>query len=84
MAKNVFISPCYLSTLFKNETNMSYKNYVIDVKIKKAKEMLINTDTPVYKIVSNIGYRSPQHFSNLFQKKTGLLPNEYRAKYKSK
>ncbi len=78
MAKRVYISPCYLSSMFKNKTGISYKNYIINIKIEKAKELLTTTDLPIYEIATAVGYKSNQHFSHLFQAQTGLLPTEYR------
>ncbi|MBP3360788.1 MAG: helix-turn-helix domain-containing protein [Clostridia bacterium] len=83
MAKRVYISPCYLSSLFKQRTGISYKNYITQVKINKAKKLLSDTDKPIYEIATSIGYKSSQHFSHLFQDKTGLLPTEYRSRHRS-
>ena len=80
MAKRIYISPCYLSSLFKMKTGVSYKNYTIQVKINKAKELLTSTDLPIYEIATTLGYKSNQHFSHLFQAQTGLLPTEYRSR----
>lgn len=78
MADRIHISSCYLSSMFKKKTGMSYKHFIVEAKINKAKELLIHSDTPIYKIATNIGYKSPQHFSTVFKEHTGLLPTEYR------
>lgn len=82
MAKRIHISPCYLSSLFKQKTGESYKNYTIRIKISKAKEMLREGDMPIYEIATALGYKSNQHFSHLFQAQTGLLPTEYRIQHR--
>lgn len=82
MARKVYISPCYLSSMFKNKAGISYKNYIINIKIEKAKELLTTTDLPIYEIATAVGYKSNQHFSHLFQAQTGLLPTEYRNQHR--
>lgn len=84
MAKRVFVSPCYLSSTFKQITGMSYKHYVIQININKARDLLANTNITINKIAKQIGYKSPQYFSNIFKKETGLLPTEYRNMYQDK
>ena len=76
----VHINQDYLSRLFKKETGMSISSYIIQEKIKVAKEMLINTETPVSKIGSDLGYSNFSHFSKTFKKVTGEKPLEYRNK----
>lgn len=84
MAKRVYVSPCYLSSTFKQITGMSYKHYVVQMSINKARELLANTNITINKIAKQIGYKSPQYFSNIFKKETGLLPTEYRNMYQDK
>ena len=66
------------------KTGVSYKSYTIQAKINKAKELLADTDLPIYEIATTLGYKSNQHFSHLFQIQTGLLPTEYRSSVLSK
>jgi len=82
IAKQVYISPCYLSVIFSNETNTTYKNYIMQTRIEKAKELLVNSDLNIYEIADKVGYKSQKYFSFLFHKITGMMPTEYRAKYK--
>ena len=84
MAKQVYISPCYLSSMFKQKTGMSFKSYVIQTKLNKAKELLSTSGMPIHKIASTVGYKSPQHFSHVFREHTGLLPTEYRNMHRIK
>lgn len=84
IADRFYISPCYLSSLFKNKTGTSYKNYIIQTKVNTAKELLIKTELPIYEVAMKLGYKSPHHFSHIFQSHTGLLPTEFRNQNKKK
>ena len=83
IADRFYISPCYLSSLFKNKTGTSYKNYTIQTKMNAAKKLLINTELPIYEVALKLGYKSPHHFSHIFQSHTGLLPTEFRNQHRT-
>lgn len=83
ISKQVYISPCYLSTLFNKETNTSFKTYLIQVRMDKAKELLENTDDTIYDISSKVGYKSQKYFSTVFHRITGFMPSEYRLMIKT-
>lgn len=78
IAGRVYVSSCYLSSLFKNKTGVSYKTYITNAKLNRAKELLADTELPIYEIATKIGYKSPRHFSHIFQSQFGILPTEYR------
>ncbi|MEC0332765.1 response regulator [Paenibacillus macerans] len=78
LASRFFISPYYLSQLFKQKTGDTYINFLAQVRIGKAKELLERTDLKVYEICERVGYSDTQYFARLFEKLTGLRPSEYR------
>ncbi len=80
VASQVFISPCYLSVIFKKETNITFKNYLIQTRIEKAKELLADTDLKIYEIAEKVGYTDTRYFSELFQRVCGKTPSQYRNK----
>ena len=80
VASQVFISPCYLSVIFKKETNITFKNYLIQTRIEKAKELLEKTDLKIYDIAEKVGYNNTRYFSELFQRTCGKTPSQYRAR----
>lgn len=82
VASQVFISPCYLSVIFKKETNMTFKNYLIQTRIDKAKELLESTDMKIYEIAESVGYTDTRYFSELFQRVCGKTPSQYRTRNK--
>ncbi|MBP1966842.1 response regulator [Paenibacillus aceris] len=78
LASRFFISPYYLSQLFKQKTGDTYINFLAQCRIGKAKELLERTDLKVYEICRKVGYSDTQHFARLFEKLTGFKPSEYR------
>lgn len=81
LASRFFISPYYLSQLFKQKTGDTYLNFLAQVRIGKAKELLAQTDLKVYEICQMVGYSDTQHFARLFEKLTGCKPSEYRKSH---
>ncbi len=61
-----------------NETGLSLKNYQIELRIKKASELLEYSNKPIYEIAGLCGYSSPIFFSNQFKAKTGITPRSFR------
>ncbi len=78
IADHIHLNPKYISYLFKNETGQYYSDYVSEVRMNKAREMLQNTSLKVYEIASLIGYESAKTFMLAFKTKYGCTPTEYR------
>ncbi|TBL70517.1 response regulator transcription factor [Paenibacillus thalictri] len=81
LAEEVFVTPNYLSRLFKQETGQSFSECVSQLRLEKAKELLTNTAMKVYQIGETVGYPNPRYFNEWFQKATGLTPTDYRNRY---
>lgn len=82
IAKKFYISTCYLSTIFKQKTNMNFKEYIMMLKFNKAKELLSETNESIQEIALELGYSSSSYFSKAFHNETGYVPSEYRLKFK--
>lgn len=78
VAQLFYISPIYLSQIFKKETGELYSDYVTNIKINAAKRLLHSTDLMVYEIADKLHYKDNRYFSKLFEKKTGMKPSEFR------
>ena len=78
IARYVGISRKYLYAIFKNALGISPKDYVIDYRMEKAKEFLLNESLPVGSIAYSVGYDDALNFSKMFKSKTGMSPSEYR------
>lgn len=74
IAQEVYLTPSYLSMLFKKERNTGLVHYINDYRLEKAKEMLRNTNMRVVDISSKVGYESLAYFYSIFKKKYGNSP----------
>jgi two-component system response regulator YesN len=78
IANEMYFSPNYINTLFKEETGDTIPEYKTKVRINKAKEYLKDPSLKLYEIVEKVGYKHTPYFNALFKKYTGMTPNEYR------
>ena len=75
---NLHVSPTYFSTIFKKETDMSFVNYLTDIRLEEAVKLLNTTDDKTYIIATKVGYQEANYFSYVFKKKFGISPSRYR------
>ncbi|SKA98087.1 two-component system, response regulator YesN [Caloramator quimbayensis] len=68
----------YFSYLFKKENGITFLDYLSEVRMNKAKELLKNTDLSVAEICERVGYNDLKYFVKSFKKFTGIKPSEYR------
>lgn len=78
VAKFVNQSENYFSYMFKKETGENFIDYLNNIRIKKAKELLLNHDYKVYEVADIVGYNSISYFIKIFKKTAGCSPNEYK------
>ena len=79
IAHNMYLSPVYISKIFKEETGESPINYLIKIRLEKAKEILETEGGGSIKNIANaVGYEDVYHFSKLFKKYYGISPQHYR------
>lgn len=67
--------------VFKRRTGISPKKYIMQVKMKRAAELLCNSTYSISRIGAMLGYRDPYHFSRCFKSFTGMSPEHYRQHY---
>jgi len=79
MSKNMYISSVYISKVFKEKTGESPINYLINLRLEKAKDLLISTESPVKAIAQAVGYSDAYYFSKLFKKYYGNSPCKFRS-----
>ena len=77
MSDCVYLIQFHFSRMFKKATGLSPKQYVMQVKLANAEDMLAFSDKKVYEIAEQIGYE-PSRFCNLFKEFNGVSPTEYR------
>lgn len=78
VAGHVHLNPAYFSTLFKQSTGSSFKEYLNMVRIEESKRLLANTDYSIIDIALATGFEDQSYFSKVFKKYTGLTPKQYR------
>lgn len=78
LADYLNLSESYLSRLFKKEMDVSLSDYIIDLKIDKAANMLKFSDYSIAEIAEYFGFASQSHFIKTFEKKMGDTPSKYR------
>lgn len=83
VAKEMSISAKYLSSLFFEVTNSTFKEYVNTQRIDKAKNLLAYSEKNISEISNQIGIKSPNNFISFFKKYTFLTPTNYRDKIKN-
>lgn len=83
VAEQIGMLSSSFSQAFKEEMQQSYIQYVIGLRIDKAKMLLKNTSINAYEIASRVGYANYSHFNKAFKKKCGYSPTEYRKRYHS-
>jgi two-component system response regulator YesN len=80
VAAKANLSPSHFCVIFNQEVGQTFKEYLTEIRIKKAKELLRSTALGATEISCRIGYSDPHYFSYVFKKNTNMSPTEYRAK----
>jgi AraC-like DNA-binding protein len=78
MSQHFAMSFKQINRLYKKEIGTTVYDYLMIKKINTAKMLLEDTDLSIKEIAYRIGYAEPYYFSNVFRKKTGITPTEYR------
>ena len=78
VSEHVYLNPVYFGRLFKNEVKMSFKRYVQNMRMEKAKELLAEQEYHIAEICDKVGIPNASYFSQVFKQYTGMLPSEYK------
>lgn len=82
ISKAIYLSPYYLSHIFKQETGSTLLEYLTKVRIEEAKRLLENTSWNTTRISFKVGYSDQSYFCKVFKKLEGLTPSNYRKRMK--
>lgn len=77
----VGFNPAYFSSLFKKEVGITFLEYLTELRMSRARELLRETNLNISSICEAVGYSDVKHFTKIFKKMTDLKPNEYRKIY---
>lgn len=83
MSKKTNISIYLIPSLLKEISDCTFKQYVNNLRVNKAKDMLKNEDTKIIDVAYSVGYNTVTHFNKVFKSLEGISPKDYRKKYQS-
>ncbi len=80
LAGMVYLSPGYLSSVFKEETGVNLNRFIRDVRMKKAKELLETTDMKIVQVAKEVGFSNNSYFARSFREYFGCTPESCRKR----
>lgn len=81
IARHVFVTPNYLSLVFKKSTGKTINQFITETRIEKAKGLLKDRRIKLYEIASLVGFSDANYFAKIFKKVEGMNPSDYREKH---
>ena len=81
IADELYVSPNYISEQFKKHMGKKFSEYIIEVRMEKAKECLKDIRYNVSEVAEYVGFSDSRYFSNTFKKMFNISPTEYRKMY---
>lgn len=78
LSKELFMNSCYISQLFKQKTDQNFSEYLTQIRMKHAGELLATSSEKIYNIAKQVGYSNPKNFARAFHAYYKLSPTEYR------
>jgi len=84
IANQLALSPSYLSRRFSDEMGISLQNYIVQVRVERAANLLLYSEEDISKISDYVNFPSQSYFCKAFKKFKNMTPKEYRMRYKPK
>jgi len=81
LSEQFFISPYYLSRMFKEVTGFTFSDYLVLTRVKEAERLLRETAASITDVAAQVGFDNFSHFGKTFKKITRLSPREYRKQH---
>ncbi|NOV00242.1 response regulator transcription factor [Paenibacillus planticolens] len=78
IASSYYLNPDYLSRIFKKMTGKNFVDYLTDIRMHKAKELMNKSKYKNYEVAQKVGYEDYRYFSQIFKRKVGMTIGEYR------
>ncbi len=79
LSERFHVNRSYLSTLFKRSTGMTLTDYIHHKRVAAARELLVETSDPVWKIAQQVGFADVTYIARIFRRYTGTLPHAVRS-----
>ena len=80
LSEELTMNPQYISKLFKTTKGITFSDYLTDVRISKAKHLLLESSDSISEIGLSVGYNDPNYFTRAFKKHEAITPKQYRVK----
>jgi len=81
ISEHIFLNPSYMCVLFKTETGLTINSYITELRLEKARELLVSRSHSITDVAEQSGYSNANYFAKVFKKYTGMQPKEYKEKY---
>ena len=81
LARLIHFNKSYLIEQFKEAMGVLPMKYLNEMRMEKAKELLITTEKSITDVATETGFQSIHYFSRTFKKKENMTPHDYRVKY---
>ncbi|MBS7359600.1 MAG: response regulator [Oscillospiraceae bacterium] len=81
LSEKFHLNPQYISQLFKNEIGVNFLTYLTNIRIEKAKRLLLSTSLSVAEVAEQSGYGDYRVFTKVFKKSEGITPSQYKRDF---
>ena len=81
LADTFHLSAAYISQLFKSEIGVNFLSYLTNIRMERAKKLLVSTDLPIAEVAEKSGYADYRVFAKAFKKAEGATPSQYRRDF---
>ncbi|TBL76615.1 response regulator transcription factor [Paenibacillus thalictri] len=82
VAEHIHLNASYASVLFKEETKLTFTDYITGLRLRQAKKLLLQTDSRIYEIAEQVGFAASKYFVRVFRETEGMTPREFRVQFK--
>ena len=77
VAAAIYLNPVYFGRMFKQNTGIPFRRHLMNVRMEKAKQLLLQGEHGVLQIGEMVGIENPSYFTQLFKQYTGMVPSEF-------
>ena len=83
LSRMLSVSPTYLKAEFRRIHGMSIHRWLMELRMRRAEELICCTDQPIYQIAQEVGYEGMSQFSTVFKKHYGVTPGQFKKMSKT-